>query len=325
MNLDLLRRQSNAAWRAEASVALPAFSVVIPTYNEASDIGDTIREVLTQTLPALDVIVVDGGSVDGTVEKLRALSAGGRVTVIEEGARRGVSAARNAGIRMAKGDVIVILNADVLLPAGFLERLAEIYQRGNVDLLSVDSEVSNLDVFSGRYMHAVHRLTYGPASVGWSEGFSCRRDAAIAASFPEEIPGAGGEDVEFVDRLLKAGYAWKVDYSICVKHRVPGTWAGFWAQFLGRGRAIPYIEHGLKKWPLPLVTAMRALVLAKTIVITAFIVPNAVLALRLADHSPRGWRDAPSLWLTHHVMLAAHRMGEWQTLAQLWRARRSRR
>jgi glycosyltransferase involved in cell wall biosynthesis len=308
----------------EASNAPPAFSVVIPTYNEAGDIGDTIREVLAQTLPALDVIVVDGGSVDGTVEKLRALSGGGRVTVIEEGERRGVSAARNAGMRMAKGDVIVILNADVLLPPDFLARLAEIYQRGDVDLLSVDSEVSNLEGFSGRYSHAEHRLKYGASSVGWSEGFSCRRDAALAASFPEEIPGAGGEDVEFVDRLLKAGYAWKVDYSICVKHRVPDTWAGFWAQFVGRGRAIPYIEHGLKRWPLSLVTAVRALVLAKTIAVAALIVPNAVLALRLAHHSPRGRRDAPVLWLTHHAMLAAHRTGEWLTLTQLWRARRSR-
>ena len=308
-----------------AASALPSFSVVIPTYNEAGDIGDTIRGVLAQTLPALDVIVVDGGSADGTVAKLRALSAGGRVTVIEEGERRGVSAARNAGMRAAQGDVIVILNADVLLPPDFLLRLQEVYQRGDVDLLSVDSQVSNLESFSGRYIHADHLLKYGAESVGWSEGFSCRREAALAASFPEEIPGAGGEDVEFVDRLLKAGYAWKVDYSICVKHRVPDTRAGFWAQFLGRGRAVRYIEHGLKRWPLPAVTAWRALVLVKTVLVAALIVPNVVMAFRIAHHSPRGRRDAPILWLTHHAMFAAHRTGEWQALAQLWRARRSRR
>jgi glycosyltransferase involved in cell wall biosynthesis len=307
------------------SPRLLTFSVVIPTYNEAGDIGGTIAGVLAQTLPAKDVIVVDGGSVDGTVEKLYALNADGRVTVLGEGRRRGVAAARNAGMRLASGDVVVILNADVLLPPDFLARLAERYGRGDIDLLSVDSEVSNLDAFTGRYIHAVHRLKYGAASVGWSEGFSCRRDAALAASFPEEIPGAGGEDVEFVDRLLKAGHSWQVDYSICVRHRVPDTWAGFWVQFRGRGRAIPYIEHGLKKWPLPMVTAIRALVLAKTLVTAAVIVPNILLVLRLSDHSPRGRRDAPILWLTHHVMLAAHRTGEWQTLAHLWRMRRMRR
>jgi GT2 family glycosyltransferase len=306
--------------RAPAVSSPGSFSVVIPTFNEASDIGDTIACVLAQTHPPLDVIVVDGGSVDGTVEKLRALNTGGRVTIVEEGRRRGVAAARNAGLRIAKGDVAVILNADVLLPPDFLARLADVY-RGDVDLLSVDSEVSNLDAFTGRYIHAVHRLKYGAATVGWSEGFSCRRDAAIAASFPEEIPGAGGEDVEFVDRLLAAGHSWKVDYSISVKHRVPETWAGFWAQFRGRGRAVPYIEHGLKRLPLPVVTARRALVLAKSVAVAAVVVPNALYALRLSEHSPRGRRDAPILWLTHHAMLAAHRTGEWQSLAKLWRAR----
>jgi glycosyltransferase involved in cell wall biosynthesis len=321
MNGDLQPRDG----LADPPATVITFSVVIPTYNEAGDIGETIAGVLAQTLPANDIIVVDGGSLDGTVEKLRALSAGGRVTVIEEGRRRGVAAARNAGMRLASGDVVVILNADVLLPPDFLARLAERYGRGDIDLLSVDSEVSNLDAFTGRYIHAVHRLRYGAASVGWSEGFSCRRALALAASFPEEIPGAGGEDVEFVDRLLKAGHAWRVDYSISVRHRVPDTWAGFWAQFQGRGRAIPYIEHGLKKWPLPLVTAMRALVLSKTIATAALVVPNVLHALRLSEHAPRGRRDAPSLWLTHHAMLLAHRTGEWQTLAHLWRARRVRR
>jgi len=307
--------------RAEVHGAPPSFSVVIPTYNEASDISETIACVLAQTHAALDVIVVDGGSVDGTVEKLRALSAGGRVTIVEEGRRRGVSAARNAGLRLAKGDVVVILNADVLLPPNFLARLSEVY-RGDVDLLSVDSEVSNLDAFTGRYIHAVHRLKYGASTVGWSEGFSCRREAAIAASFPEEIPGAGGEDVEFVERLRAAGHSWKVDYSISVKHRVPDTWPGFWGQFRGRGRAIPYIEHGLKRLPLPVVTARRALVLAKTLAVAALVVPNALYALRLSRVSPGGRRDAPMLWLTHHAMLAAHRSGEWESLATLWRARR---
>ncbi len=301
--------------------ATPTFSVVIPTYNEASDIDDTLEHVLAQSRRALDVLVVDGGSTDGTVDRLRTWERRG-VTVIDEGQRRGVAAARNTGIRCAGGDVVVILNADVMLPADFLERLADVYGQ-DVDLLSVDSEVSNVEAFSGRYINAMHRLHYDEHHVGWSEGFSCRRTAALAAAFPEEIPGAGGEDVEFVDRLRAAGNRWKVDYSIRVLHRVPDTLPGFWAQFRGRGRAIPHIERSLKRLPLLLVTARRALVLVKTIVVAGLIVPNAIYALRLAACSPRGRRDAPVLWLTHHTMLAAHRLGEWQTLASMWRGRRA--
>lgn len=301
--------------------AAPTFSVVIPTYNEAGDIDDTLEHVLAQSRRALDVLVVDGGSTDGTVDRLRSWERRG-VTLIEEGERRGVAAARNTGIRRARGDIVVILNADVMLPEDFLERLAGVYSR-DVDLLSVDSAVSNTEAFSGRYINAVHRLHYDAHHVGWSEGFSCRREAALAAAFPEEIPGAGGEDVEFINRLRRAGHRWEVDYSICVRHRVPDTLPGFWAQFRGRGRAIPHIERSLRRMPLAVVTARRALVLARTIVVAGLIVPNAMYALRLSARSPRGRRDAPVLWLTHHFMLTAHRVGEWQTLASMWRGRRA--
>jgi hypothetical protein len=62
-------------------------------------------------------------------------------------------------------------------------------------------------------------------------------------------------------------------------------------------------------------------VLAKTFLVAALVVPNALYALRLARMSPRGRRDAPMLWLTHHAILAAHRAGEWESLATMWQAR----
>jgi len=302
----------------------PTFSIVIPTYNEERDISDTLERVLAQRLPPHEVIVVDGGSSDATLEHLRRWSDDARVHVIEEGRRRGVSAARNAGIRRATGDVVVMLNADVLLPPDFLERLAPRYL-GDADLVSVDSRVENLGFISGRYVDAVHKLKYSAATVGWSEGFSCRREAAVAAAFPEEIPGAGGEDVEFVDRLLRLGYRWQVDYSISVDHRVPPTLSGFWEQFRGRGRALPYAEHLLKKWPLPLVTARRVAAWMKTLVLAAAIVPNAVMAVQLARRSPRGLRDVPAMWAAHHVLFAALRFGEFQSVRELWRARKAAR
>jgi GT2 family glycosyltransferase len=306
----------------EAQVASPTFSVVIPTYNEEGDISATLERVISQSVAPVDVIVVDGGSLDGTLEQLRRWARDERVAVIEEGRRRGVAAARNAGIRAATGDVVVILNADVLLPADFLERLAPLY-RGDADLVSVESRVDNQESFTGRYVHATHLLKYGEKTVGWSEGFSCRRDAALAAGFPEEIPGAGGEDVEFVERLLAAGCRWKVDYSIVVAHRVPETLGGFWQQFRGRGHAVPYTEHRLKSRPLASVTLRRALVTLWSLAVAAAVVPNAVMAVRLSRRSSRGWRDVPAFWLAHHTLIAAHRLGEWESLRQLWRARRA--
>ncbi len=305
---------------AEPMDGQPAFSVVIPTYNEERDISATLERVLAQTVPPVDVIVVDGGSSDATVPLLRGLAERHGVMVIEEGRRRGVAAARNAGIRAARGDVIVVLNADVLLPPDFIARLVPHYLAG-YDLVSVESRVHNMDAVTGRYVNASHLLHYGPQTVGWSEGFSCRRRAALDVAFPEQIPGAGGEDVEFVDRLLRAGYRWKVDYSIVVHHQVPARLREFWGQYRGRGKAVPYIEYSLKKWPLPLVTVRRLLAWGKTAVVAASIAPNAIEAARLARRSPRGVKDLPALWLTHHVHSAALRTGEAASLGELWRKR----
>ena len=319
-----MRPARSAASAVVAQPAPPTFSIIIPTYNEEGDIADTLDHALAQRLPACEVIVVDGGSADGTLDRVRrSARADDRVQIIEEGRRRGVSAARNEGIRRATGDIVVILNADVLLAPDFLERLAPLYA-GEVDLVSVDSRVANMQCVPGRYVDAVHRLKYGAANVGWSEGFSCRREAAIAAAFPEEIPGAGGEDVEFVERLLHLGYRWQVDYSICVDHRVPPSFDGFWDQCRGRGRSIPYYEHALKKQPLPYVTARRIAAWGKTLLLAGLLVPNVVAATRLASKSPRGLRDVPSMWFAHHVLFAALRAGELQGLRELWSARRMR-
>jgi glycosyltransferase involved in cell wall biosynthesis len=299
------------------------FSIVIPTYNEEGDIGDTLRCALAQQLPVHEIIVVDGGSTDATVARVRrSVVPGARIEIVEEGRRRGVSAARNEGIRRATGDIVVILNADVLLPPDFLERLTPLYAAG-ADVVSVDSRVANTDCIPGRYIDAVHRANYGAANVGWSEGFSCRREAALAAAFPEEIPGAGGEDVEFLDRLRRLGYRWQVDYSICVEHRVPSTMAGFWEQCRGRGRSIPYCENALRRWPLPFVTARRAAAWLKTLALAGLLIPNVMTAARLASKSSRGMRDLPAMWFAHHMLFAAHRSGELQGLRELWRARKA--
>ena len=86
------------------------FSVVIPLYNKARYVEAAVRSVLAQTLPALEVIVVDDGSTDGGPERVEALG-NERVRVLRQ-PNGGVSAARNRGIAAARGDWIAFLDAD---------------------------------------------------------------------------------------------------------------------------------------------------------------------------------------------------------------------
>lgn len=302
---------------------MPTFSFIIPTYNEAGDIEATLDAVLAQCAPAHEVIVVDGGSTDGTLALLECRAARDRIIVINEGRRRGVAAARNTGMRAATGDIVVLLNADVMPEPDFLEHLAPLYRDGGADFVSVNARVANTDCVTGRFLQAEHELLYDERSVGWTEGFSCRRDAAVAAGFPEEIPGLGGEDVEFFDRLRAGGGVWRIDYGIVVPHRVPSSLRSFWTQWRWRGNAIPYIETRLRRRSLAHVVLRRTAATLKSVALAIAVVPHARGGWLRAQRAPRGMRDLPRFWLLLHVQTAAHRYGEWQTIGTLWRERRN--
>lgn len=304
----------------------PSFSVVIATLNEASDIAATLDAVLSQRQPALEVIVVDGGSTDGTRDIVRSYAARGPVRLLDQGERTGVGVARNVGLRAASGDVVVILNADVRPPLDFIERLASLYREG-YDYVSVESRVENLHDATGRFLQAEHELRYDPdrRRVGWTEGFSCRRSLTQSVLFPEEVPCAGGEDVVFFQRLCGASAAWRFERSIVVTHRVPSTLRAFWRQWQGRGEAVPYLERRVLGLPMAVVVARTALAGLWSLAMAATVIAPAVGAWRRARRSPRGLRDLPAFWALDHVRMAAHRGGEWRSLLRIWREERTKR
>ncbi len=87
----------------------PAVSVIIPAFNRAWCLGETLQSVLDQTFKNFEVIVVDDGSTDGTSTILHQFL---QVRVHRWGDNRGVSAARNRGIQVARGEWICFLDSD---------------------------------------------------------------------------------------------------------------------------------------------------------------------------------------------------------------------
>jgi len=101
-----------------ATPATPAVSVVVPMRNAAGYVGDTLRSVLMQNDTALEVVVVDDGSTDTSVDEVRQLN-DPRVRVVP-GPQRGIAAAVNAGLAACRGDIVVRCDADDLMPPGRL-------------------------------------------------------------------------------------------------------------------------------------------------------------------------------------------------------------
>jgi glycosyltransferase involved in cell wall biosynthesis len=107
---------------ATSGSAAPLVTVVTPAYNVGKYIGDSVDSVLRQSFTDFEYLVVDDGSSDDTAEVALARAAGDprfRLIPVEHG---GVSAARNAGIREARGRYIALLDGDDRWRPRFLER-----------------------------------------------------------------------------------------------------------------------------------------------------------------------------------------------------------
>jgi glycosyltransferase involved in cell wall biosynthesis len=99
----------------------PKVTVVIAAYNAERFIRQTLDSVFAQTLREVELIVVDDGSTDGTAAVLRAID-DRRLSVLRQ-ANSGVSAARNAGLALARAPYIFFLDADDVLVPDALQRM----------------------------------------------------------------------------------------------------------------------------------------------------------------------------------------------------------
>jgi glycosyltransferase involved in cell wall biosynthesis len=104
----------------------PLVSVIIPAYNRAGIIGETIENIFKQTYPNIEVIVVDDGSTDHTQEILRSFDSRIRWAVQENA---GPAAARNRGIGMARGEIIAFQDSDDSWNPAKIERQVSLLEK----------------------------------------------------------------------------------------------------------------------------------------------------------------------------------------------------
>lgn len=111
----------------------PTVSVILPTYNRAHVVGRAIRSVLEQTYEDFELIVVDDGSTDGTEEVVRSFD-DPRIRYIRHAQNRGGAAARNTGIRAARGEYIAFQDSDDEWLPEKLEKQMRIFENSSPDV-----------------------------------------------------------------------------------------------------------------------------------------------------------------------------------------------
>jgi glycosyltransferase involved in cell wall biosynthesis len=168
-------------------------SVVIPTYNRAGYLCQALNSVFRQSLPPWEVIVVDDGSTDETADIAR--SYGLRVRYVRHSQNRGISAARNTGISMARGDIIAWLDSDDLWEPDHLATVISLFLK-NDEVDGVYTGLVRIDE-KGNVLPQVSCCTVPPEDLSSSLIESCRIQTSTFAVRRRCYDQVGMYDTQF--------------------------------------------------------------------------------------------------------------------------------
>jgi glycosyltransferase involved in cell wall biosynthesis len=193
----------------------PSVSVIIPCYNVESYVWDAISSVWAQTEAPHEIICVNDGSTDRTLQVLHAAAAKDPRLQVLDGPNRGAAAARNRGIRAATGEYLQLLDADDVLQAGKLEHQTRmVVESGHApDLILAALEVELIEGREG--LPGVRQVDPDPwkgllrgitavDGCGSTSSNLWRRESVLAVEgFDESLETS--EDVKLVFELLRRG------------------------------------------------------------------------------------------------------------------------
>ncbi len=108
---------------------IPFFSITIPLYNKENFIENTLQSVFNQTFQDFEIIIVNDGSTDNSLEKAKNALLGYENHTIIHQKNKGLSATRNKGISIAKGKIIALLDADDIWDIGFLSEIYNLWNK----------------------------------------------------------------------------------------------------------------------------------------------------------------------------------------------------
>jgi glycosyltransferase involved in cell wall biosynthesis len=211
-------------------------SVIIPTYNESSGIEETIARVYSQTRKPDEVLVVDD-STDDTPEKVLALAKKHRSLRLIRGRRVGVSAAKNLGAKNSKGDVLVFLDADILLGPDCLEVLEKKFRDKNVKLAYWANPPRQPKTFMEKcnYVRVMHLAGRAVAEIIETPHAYRRETFEKLKGFDPSLRYF--EDRDIHNRIVKAGLR-AVELGAVAEHVEPSSLGDFYKQASWLGKSI---------------------------------------------------------------------------------------
>jgi glycosyltransferase involved in cell wall biosynthesis len=201
------------------------YSLVVPCYNDREALELLLRSYNPPD-DGFEFIIVDDGSTDGTEDMVKNYP----VRYIRMEKNSGPAAARNRGVREAKGDVIIFCDSDIELDKEALKGIKSHFEeKGVLSMLASGLLPPPVKGFFPLFKHYLEESWLDNNRVEETEHFSARLGAIKkdlflkAGGFEENITSASVEDFEFGHRLAKFTRS-KVFYDVKFSHRHPGFW-----------------------------------------------------------------------------------------------------
>lgn len=225
--MGVTRRKPGAA----LAQSLP-LTIVVPVHNGAGVLPRTLPALLANQLEAVEILVVDDGSTDGTASLLESWEGSGQIRVLRNSRCRGPAAARNLGAAAATHPYLLFVDADVELPASAVEWI-----RDSLDLYSHRPEVAGVlgcytdrspwRNFASRFRNLttvhLYRRTDTISPFLHTSIFAVRREVLEeVGGFDESLRQA--EDFRLGLALGSRGYRFVIDWRIRAAHWKRYTW-----------------------------------------------------------------------------------------------------
>jgi glycosyltransferase involved in cell wall biosynthesis len=233
----------------EVTVTHPRVSVIVCTYNRQAEIGVCLDSLYDQDYPDYEIVVVDDASTDATPQRLDAYRSRPDTQIVRNQTNRGVSGARNVGIRRATGVIVAFTDDDCIAPQGWLSELVMgfgvddriVMVGGRVD----DAEPTNIFGVAAKGLYYIadqdrfDRLPTGG-------NLACLRAYALENPFDETLK-YGADDYDFCQTCLAKGHKIYFRYSARTLHRHRTTFRGLVRQRYLVGRTLIWfrLKHRL--------------------------------------------------------------------------------
>lgn len=269
----------------------PLISIIVPSKNEQDDIALTLEMILDIEYQNKEIIVVDDSS-DNTPNIVELYRDRDVKLIHREVNNDGCCGARNAGMKLAQGEIVVIMNADVRPDKDFLNLILRHHQNG-ADYVVVRSKAMNANNLWGNLVAAKENYHVKYLNDDeWSEGFSCNRKAAIDVGFiPGKFPVNFCRDVMFGANLSKAGYKKVVDPTIVMKHIVPEKFSDFWRERIWRGTFSALTYYYFTKKNIVIIFIREVLKSVRTFLKIILLFPKMIQAVKLSKYSSNKYKD----------------------------------